>query len=112
MQIARRFLWILVLLAGLPGLAVGFVTGYAFILLPLVLGVGLAAATSRLAIRTAFGLYVACVIAFVCLLTRKSPDGEDWWFFPAYGTSSLLALLATFKGGTVLRFRLFHSSSA
>lgn len=96
----------LVLTAGLPGFAVGIVTGYAFLVLPIVLTLGLATARSELAVRLSLVGFSLLILGFA-FTVGLARDEADWWFFAVYGTSDLFALLATFKAGMVLRLRLF-----
>jgi hypothetical protein len=102
----RRLLWILIFLAGLPGVLVGLVTGYGFIVLPVVFLAGLAVARSETMVGFSFGVFVALVLGYIFGL-GLSIRSNYWPFFLWAGSSALLALLATFKVGMMLRLRVW-----
>ena len=104
MNVLRRCTWVLVGVAGAPGLAVGIVTLYAFLLTPILFGFGLAVGRSQAGIGLALGLFLALIVAFTVGLGYGYGD-HDWWFYSLYGTSCLLAVLATFKLGQEARTR-------
>ncbi len=109
MNVLRRSVWILIGAAGLPGLVVGIVTLYAFLLVPILFGLGLAVGRSAAGIGVALGVFCLVVLAFMIGLVYGY-GGRDWWFFSIYGTSCLFAVLATFKIGQEARVRLFQTS--
>ena len=106
MNALRRCAWVLIGLAGLPGLAVGIVSLYAVFLIPIVFGSGLLVRRSQIGVGFALCFFCALIVAFAFGL-GYGYGGHDWWFFSLYGTSCLLAMLATFKLGQEARVRLF-----
>ncbi len=108
MKIVRRSAWVLAGIAGLPGLLAGLVTLYAFFVLPMVFGFGLAVGRSQIGVGVALGLFFAVCLAFVVGLAYGY-GSDEWWFLSTYGTSALLAILATFKVGREARSRLFSA---
>ena len=110
MDAVRRSLWVIAFFAGVPGILVGFVSGYAFFVLPIALGLGFFSANWEIGIRPCQALFAALAIALAFGL-GVSFGAHDWWFFSAVGTSAMFALLATFKAGMVVRLRLFRAQS-
>lgn len=106
MNTARRCAWGLAFAGGLPGLVLGLYLAYGFAILPVVFFLGLVAARSELGIRISQGLFAAVVLGFGVGL-GIGHEANDWWAYLAMSISILLALLATFKAGMVMRIRLF-----
>jgi hypothetical protein len=95
--------WALLALASIPGLAFGLASLYV-LLLPVVLVGGIILGQSRLPLRLASCVLGGLATINVALAIAFASTNRT--FYLVYGTSSLIAILVTFKAGMVLRERL------
>ena len=105
MAIARRTAWVLTGVLAIPGLLVGMVTGYAFLIAPSAFVSGAVVGRSTAGVRFSLGILAAMVIGFAFAL-GAAWGSEYWRFFAGYGPSALLAVVVMFKAGTEARLRL------
>jgi uncharacterized membrane protein HdeD (DUF308 family) len=108
----RRAAWIAALIAGMPGLLVCLVTGYAFFLLPVVVIAGAVVGRSESGALFALGMFLAAAGVFAFALGFYRENDENWWVFSIYGSSAFLTVLVAFKAGMELRQRMFAGAIA
>jgi hypothetical protein len=106
MTTPRRLAWLATAVLGIPGLVVGVVTGYIFLLGALALLFGLAVGRSTAGIGLALGILIAMAIGVASGLA-VAWGSRDWLFYAVWGPSVLAALTVAFKLGTEIGARLW-----